>query len=532
MSKAIIRDYLLVSGKSRRPDLAKLGRDCRERGFSFDHTGKFGIGVLSYFMLADKVVIRTRRNVSEDREPHGWRFETDGIGAFGELCGDEIGGGTEVTLRLKREIYAKQLDQMVERHFSDDLAGREWTRENWGKMEDQMLALQISEYLRNNLTRVPCAFAFRLIGLNELEIACGPGPSADATADDRRDLKMLEITGGPGWMRSEQKARELLGDQVAADAPIRFEWCTGKLTEDAGDYRLGLPYFDLPGGASLTYFEAVGELGNISLATGKIDPLHLQPIRFAWKGMAVRPSGAFDAGDFGDLASHVSCEVDWRSESVGKISVNRADFQFGSDLYSVHRESLLGAITEFVKHWLRQNATSDYHLLNCHLAGFAVESTRTPSWIFRDGDAIRLRPIPIPATMDKYCPSEVVSIHAGVVRDYPSSTEPCFWGNLRVTVLESVGPNLMDSPATNLQSFRRTVSLPCCGRNLPPSRCGPLSTGCTHKMRGPGPFVHSLRLGAAFAARCLGLGRGTTLSTPTTRSYGPPNPFWPRKSID
>jgi hypothetical protein len=57
------------------------------------------------------------------------RFETDGIGAVGELRGDDIGAGTEVTLRLKREIYAKQLDKMVEQHLPQDLAGREWTRE-------------------------------------------------------------------------------------------------------------------------------------------------------------------------------------------------------------------------------------------------------------------------------------------------------------------------------------------------------------------------------------------------------------------
>ena len=73
------------------------------------------------------VIIRTRRNTGDRGEPHGWRFETDGIGSFGELRRDEtISGGTEVTLRLRREIYG------------------------WGKMEPEMLALMICEYLKEN----------------------------------------------------------------------------------------------------------------------------------------------------------------------------------------------------------------------------------------------------------------------------------------------------------------------------------------------------------------------------------------------
>jgi Histidine kinase-, DNA gyrase B-, and HSP90-like ATPase len=82
MSKAVIRDYLLVSDRRRRPEIAALERRCREKGFSLERSGKFGIGVLGYFMLADHLVLRTWCNEGEGAEACGWSFETDGIGCL------------------------------------------------------------------------------------------------------------------------------------------------------------------------------------------------------------------------------------------------------------------------------------------------------------------------------------------------------------------------------------------------------------------------------------------------------------------
>ena len=81
------------------------------------------------------------QNRRAERAPR-LQFEIDGIGSFGELRRDEeIPGGAKVTLRLRREIYGNELDKMVNEHRSDDLRGQQWTQQNWGKMEPQMLAL-------------------------------------------------------------------------------------------------------------------------------------------------------------------------------------------------------------------------------------------------------------------------------------------------------------------------------------------------------------------------------------------------------
>jgi len=83
LSKAIIENYLLISGvptlryASTRTTLPKLVLSSGVR--------QFGIGGLSYFDR-DLVQVRTRRsNLAEDTDPTGWFFETEGVGAFGEL---------------------------------------------------------------------------------------------------------------------------------------------------------------------------------------------------------------------------------------------------------------------------------------------------------------------------------------------------------------------------------------------------------------------------------------------------------------
>jgi len=103
MSKSIIRDRLLVSGTGAKHELLALERKCRERGFQLGTTGQFGIGVLSYFMIANRLMLKTRRSVDAgDSEETGWRFETEGVGSFGELRRDSsIAHGTSVHLYLR-----------------------------------------------------------------------------------------------------------------------------------------------------------------------------------------------------------------------------------------------------------------------------------------------------------------------------------------------------------------------------------------------------------------------------------------------
>jgi hypothetical protein len=127
MTKAIIGNHLLVSGTAKRHDILELERQCNQAGFALERTGEFGIGVLSYFMIADRLIIKTRRSQESSNSEHcGWQFETEGVGSFGELRRDNIfSKGTEVWLHMRSTIMG---DEMGTIFASRD--GISWTRSN------------------------------------------------------------------------------------------------------------------------------------------------------------------------------------------------------------------------------------------------------------------------------------------------------------------------------------------------------------------------------------------------------------------
>jgi len=200
-----------VSGRRRKPEVGALERRCHEKGFSLERSGQFSIGVLSYFMLADHVALRTLHNEGEGAEAVGWRFETDGIGSFGELRPDaEAKRGTEVTLRLRRELYAA-----TGRQERDPTS---WYRS------------QVFQYLHRILLRVPCEFEF------ERE-------------------RYGEQFHSPGWVESVKSICTGLLNRTSLEGylpdsrdRLKQEIWEGDLPEEAGTYRLLFPYFDLPEG--------------------------------------------------------------------------------------------------------------------------------------------------------------------------------------------------------------------------------------------------------------------------------------------
>jgi hypothetical protein len=140
MTRAIIESHLLVSGSRPRPEVVELQRASAQRGVAFKPSAEFGIGVLSYFMIADKMILETRPAIEtySDQEHHSWRFEIYGLNSAGELR--PTGGltkGTVVRLRLKKEI------------------------------KEVMLGSRIRAYLQNLIVIAPCQVEINLPNLVE-----------------------------------------------------------------------------------------------------------------------------------------------------------------------------------------------------------------------------------------------------------------------------------------------------------------------------------------------------------------------------
>jgi hypothetical protein len=168
MTKEIIEQHLLVSGSRLRPEIRLLERRARAKGFSTGRTGQFGIGVLSYFMIADRMVVQTRRSAEAGGDPDniGWQFAIDGLENFGQLSPISRGAkGTEIRLRLKREFVGNEPEK--------------W----WQRVE---------RYIRANLRRVPCRFELRRTDKDASLLKFDSGWTAAATDFSQSALRGLE----------------------------------------------------------------------------------------------------------------------------------------------------------------------------------------------------------------------------------------------------------------------------------------------------------------------------------------------------
>lgn len=129
MTRDIIRDRLLVSGRPPGHIHKELERRCLAHGFTTGRTACFGIGCLSYFMLADEVTITTRRDsiCGDASENCTWQFYTTGTDEFGELqklrWQDGEMPGTQVKLRIKKEAEAlgENFSGALENYLIDSL---------------------------------------------------------------------------------------------------------------------------------------------------------------------------------------------------------------------------------------------------------------------------------------------------------------------------------------------------------------------------------------------------------------------------
>jgi len=377
MTRSIIEKYLLVSGSSRRHDILELERRCEAAGFHLRRTGQFGIGVLSYFMLADRVEIRTRRSSERgDAETHGWQFETEGVGSFGELKKASQGKrGTTVSLRLRREVVANR---------EDFLSGLE-------------------EHLRHALLRLPCSFRFVEENAEpRLKLDTGWQPFESRVVEDfLHEIEASRLRnfqrgfGSVPRSRLENYNLDLKEWPAVAErfrAAIRWQDEVGQLPDGIGQYRLSVPFFELPGGRSGLFFDFDRERG----VARHLHPvgavaLTLWPVlRTSVRGLSVpllltEPNKSSCFG-----------EIDWEDPRAGQLTVDRRTF------------SLTAEASEAV-HWLRSRgeelqamvlseAPSCYAEINARI-NLLIPSPSEAWWFANlpDQEGLRWAELPLPA---------------------------------------------------------------------------------------------------------------------------------------
>jgi molecular chaperone HtpG len=99
MSRDEVVSLIGTIAKSGTAELLRQLRESKDGSVAKDLIGQFGVGFYSTFMVADRVVLETRRAGDE----HGTRWESDGEGTYTIDRVEDAPQGTAVTLHLKPE---------------------------------------------------------------------------------------------------------------------------------------------------------------------------------------------------------------------------------------------------------------------------------------------------------------------------------------------------------------------------------------------------------------------------------------------
>lgn len=250
LTKDLISSQFLVSGSPPPPATRRLARRCEAAGFHLERSGRFGLGVLSYFMIADAVHVSTCRSQDAGGDSSGWTFDTDGFSGFGELRAAPLGpSGTQLRLRMRRDAVGDDPDAWFGR---------------------------LVKYLRAKLVRVPCELRIASVTRSGEEVLLGPGWTT--TRSDWQDVLAAQLAvdhvGRFDWLpirsRDQEefsRALESVRQRSLQDYTERgrFVQVEGSLVATHTRFRVITPLLGLPGGPTPLYLRAVQSNGPVSL---------------------------------------------------------------------------------------------------------------------------------------------------------------------------------------------------------------------------------------------------------------------------
>ncbi|MGO7169249.1 hypothetical protein AB9F47_19510 [Rhizobium leguminosarum] len=373
MDRKIIENHLLVSGAGPRGDLTALERNSKKHGFSVGRTGQFGIGLLSYFMLADSISIYTRRSSQAgDVDSTGWRFSIEGLNSFGELRAESRGAaGTTVRLRLKKNVVEGKPDEFTSK-----------------------LILYVGKMLRYS----PCPISFidQISGhkvhfplgwtASETDVkkAVAPDPPLGFgnRAIKKGDYRPFEEQEA---IRKEQEDWANVISRSAEKLSL-FGPVETRVPDVDGLARGWVAFEELEGGASLAFLDL--EDGKVNRLSQNLDFVPLAGnVGMAWRGFAVNSR----AKTVKNVILELNCTTN------GNISVDRRGLQSEFDFQAHSVDLKRKILTDF----LNAHSNSEYALLNCYVAREAVPQPALTcrwmaSWAMQQPGERRFMPIVFP----------------------------------------------------------------------------------------------------------------------------------------
>ncbi|WP_175518129.1 ATP-binding protein [Sphingomonas sp. OK281] len=360
MTRSIIEQHLLISGSGIRGESRRLERAARDAGFLVERTGRFGIGVLSYFMLANALTITTRRSQEAgDHDASGWQFAINGLDGFGELSKDtRAGKGTVVSLELKDSALEPSPESFFKR-------------------------LQV--YVSQTFRWLPCKLVLRDdVGVSD-PVAMGPEWAHDVAFDKEKIVASIfrnDEPGKKGFASEEEteiflaKSRRVKSMTDIANSALRWTPVVEiKLDNDEGVLRGSIPYFLIDGSSSVLFSDT--EKLNGDFAWGE-DAFRRPVISnfTSLHGITIE----FGAGKFND------CHLDVDLRKAAEIMVDR------SRLIEPMSGSVLSQIRKFRsamwRDFLKANTASPFNEINVSASSLSAAQKseycrQVPYWLLR-----------------------------------------------------------------------------------------------------------------------------------------------------
>jgi len=408
MSKEIIEKFLLVSGEAMSPQLSDLQLACRDHGIPFHRSGEFGIGVLSYFMLADHISFRTMHPQEVNGEPpQGWEFETWGVGSFGELRRRAgIARGTEVTLDLRNE-------------FAENKTFFEETR----------------AYLSDLIQVAPCKFQFTAGLPQSVPLDIPPGWALTGSRLTRDALKGFPYYRQIEELKTSQERQEIERERSVTEAAegaivngLRwFDAETGELSEGIGQYRVLIPFFELADGKSLIYpagrrhpDEFVGAMFRHSNSW-----YPSRSLQFSWRGWAIDakegksesmpdahvPYRFLQEETLLNLPPHFHVGVDLWASEVGRVEVHRRSMHLDPSARETIIRDLNSALARSAEKFLEWAHSPAWEYVNRRALGKHSTDFHEKRWLalWPDGE-LAFRPLTFPLSAKWETPSEFSAV--------------------------------------------------------------------------------------------------------------------------
>lgn len=374
MSRDIIRSRFLVGGTAGDHEIRALERACEGHGFMVGRTARFGIGVLSYFLLGSDLTVQTRRSTEAGSDGPGWTFTTSGLADFGELKQEPKAlHGTEVALTIKPELLAEGIEEF---------------------------ARELADYLGRTVMRTPCAFSFEAPEF-------GISRSMKIGWADRSEIAKILLVA-PAFVDQEDRyggdeeheliplreqaerdhARHHLGElNERADKTFRITTHEGDLPDKLGSYRIYRGHFDLCCGPSFAYMDveqsATGEYRVRSHADGDAALPVGEMVSMSWNGIGVETDLEAVSAHMHRFMGRVQnsmIELDWTSDAAGRLAVHRNSFR-PSELAEKALDWVMDRAEELLFEMVRENPDSPLALSNASQIGRVPENLQSVAWL-------------------------------------------------------------------------------------------------------------------------------------------------------